>query len=207
MTYHCTACGRAIFHADDILRRVTLSQLGDHKAECFAIKKAISPETLTRYDVSLHEGWYCCRFIMMRMTYDKFGTGDELLVYCDSVTTEPKVQPHRGAIRLTNDDHDVAINAHPDKLVVVKHGAIWCPPCRHMDAVITKLVERDALPNVTFFDLDIDEQPEIASRFNAGSVPYFVFYKNGQVVHTRVGAMPEKALVGLVNRLAQPAAA
>ena len=204
-TYHCTACGRAIFEASDVIRRVTLSQLGDHKAEVFAIRKAISPETLTRYDVSLHEGWYCCRFIMMRMTYDKFGTGNELLVYCDSVTTAPKQHVPRGAIKLTKEDHDAAIHAHRDQLVVVKHGAIWCPPCRHMDAVITRLV--DALPNVKFFDVDIDEQPELTAPFHAGSVPLFVFYKNGKVIATRIGAMPEKAFVGLLNRLAQPVAA
>ena len=33
------------------------------------------PRGLTRYDASLHEGWYCCRFIVMRMVVDKFGTG------------------------------------------------------------------------------------------------------------------------------------
>lgn len=206
-TYHCTACGRAIFHGDDILRRVTLSHLDDHDADVFAIAKAIEPDELVRYDVSLHEGWYCCRFIMMRMTHDKFGTGRDLLVYADSVVEvrdgdqPPTPSKHRGALKLTRFDHDDMINApeHRDKLLVVKYGAIWCPPCRHMDAIITRLVERDAVPNARFFDVDIDEQPELAEKFRIGSIPFFVVYKNGQPVRDIVGAMPERALIAVAS--------
>lgn len=213
-TYHCTACNRPIFKSDAILRRVTLSRFGDHDAEVFAIREAIDPGSLVRYDVSLHEGWYCCRFIMMRMTQDKFGTGRDLLVYADSVVEGPATpMAHRGAIKLTRLDHDDVIAApeNRDKLLVVKHGAIWCPPCRHMDAIITRVA--DKLPDVRFYDVDIDEEPELAARFNNGSIPFFVFYKNGKQIPVAVpglrtiggglvGAIPEKALIALVSALA-----
>ncbi|HEY9854270.1 MAG TPA: thioredoxin family protein [Stenomitos sp.] len=196
-TFHCKHCGRAIFHAHDVLERRNLWDLGDYQAEAYAIREAIEPATLRRYDVSLHEGWYCCRFVMMRMTVDKFGTGDQLLVYKDAVVEvkpgeTPPTAAHRGAIRLTARDHDAVI-ASPEsrgQLLVVKHGAIWCPPCRLMDAVIERLVEANELPEVRFFDLDIDENQEFAARFRNQSIPYTRFYYDGRQIPVTLPGHP-----------------
>jgi len=223
-TFHCTSCGRAIFRSEDILQRVILSNFNGHRAECYAIRDAIDVGSLRRYDVSLHEGWYCCRFIMMRMVEDKFGTGDELLVYSDSVVevaegqAPPAPASRRSAVKLGKRDHDAVISApeNQDKLLVVKHGALWCPPCRHMDAIISRVIERNVLPDVRFFELDIDEEPELAARFHSRAIPFFIFYYAGTQVKVDVrggqgveggivGAIPEQALVSfcqaLVSRL------
>lgn len=219
-TYHCTSCRRAIFHADAIIDRVTLSAFDGHRADVYRIREAIEPGSLRRYDVSLHEGWYCCRFIMMRMTRDKFGTGASLLVYADSVAeiadeTALPSPASRPVIKLTARDHDdvIASEANRGKLVVVKHGAIWCPPCRHMDATIDKLVAAGAMRDVQFFDVDVDEEPALAGRFANGSIPFFVFYKDGVQVPVElpnvptvdggiVGALPARALQAICARLA-----
>ncbi len=219
-TFHCTSCGRGIFRSEDLLRRVTLSNFEGHRAECYAIREAIDVDSLRRHDASLHEGWYCCRFILMRMVQDKFGTGDDLLVYSDSVVevadgeSPPAPASRRSAVKLGKRDHDAVISApaNQDKLLVVKHGAIWCPPCRHMDVIISRLIERNALPDVRFFELDVDEEPEIASRFNSRAIPFFVFYYGGKQVKVDVrggqgadggimGAIPEQTLLSLCRTL------
>ena len=220
-TFHCTSCGRAIFRSEDILQRVTLSSFNGHRSECYAIRAAIDTDSLRRYDVSLHEGWYCCRFIMMRMVEDKFGTGDDLLVYSDSVVEVADGQPlpapasQRSVLKLGKRDHDAVISApaNQDTLLVVKHGAIWCPPCRHMDVIISRVMERNALPGVRFFELDVDEEPELAARFHNRAIPFFAFYYGGTQVKVDlrgaqsvdggiVGAIPEQALVAFCQRLA-----
>ncbi|HEX8819701.1 MAG TPA: thioredoxin family protein [Archangium sp.] len=226
-TFHCTSCGRAIFRSEALLQRVTLSSFEGHRAECYAIREAIDEDSLRRYDVSLHEGWYCCRFIMMRMVQDKFGTGDDLLVYSDAVVevadgqAPPALASRGSVVKLGKRDHDAVISApaNQDKLLVVKHGAIWCPPCRHMDVIISRLIERKALPEVRFFELDTDEEPEIAARFNNRAIPFFTFYYGGRQVKVDVrgahcvdggivGAIPEQALFTfcqtLVDRLGKP---
>jgi len=219
-TFHCTSCGRAIFRSEDILQRVTLSQFDGHRAECYTLRAAINEGSLRRYDVSLHEGWYCCRFIMMRMVEDKFGTGDDLLVYSDAVVevadgqSPPARASHRSALKLGKRDHDAVIAAHADQdtLLVVKHGAIWCPPCRHMDVIISRVMERNALPGVRFFEMDVDEEPELAARFHNRAIPFFVFYYGGKQVKVDlrggrgadggiVGALPEQALVSVCQSL------
>jgi thiol-disulfide isomerase/thioredoxin len=219
-TFHCTSCGRGIFRSEDLLQRVTLSSFNGHRAECYAIRAAIDEGSLRRYDVSLHEGWYCCRFIMMRMVEDKFGTGDDLLVYSDSVVevadgqAPPAPASRRSLVKLGRRDHDAVISApeNQDKLLVVKHGAIWCPPCRHMDAIISRVIDRNVLPEVRFFELDTDEEPGLAARFNNRAIPFFVFYYAGTQVKVDlrgaqcvdggiVGAIPEQALVSFCQTL------
>lgn len=187
-TFHCTRCGRAIFHRDALIDTVNLWDLTEYQATCYAIREAIEPEQLTRYDTSLHEGWYCCRFILMRMVVDKFGTGNQLLVYTDSVVevpegSQPPLQRETyGQISLTTQDyHDVLqASQHLDQLTVVKYGAIWCPPCRLLDRVITSLVKIKRLPDVTFFSVDVDEEPELFRVWHAQSIPFLIFNYRGK---------------------------
>lgn len=186
--YFCKSCGREIFRSQDLLRMTNLWDLGEYQAEVFEVAGLSDPEGLRRYDVSLHEGWYCCRFIAMRMIVDKFGTGDALLVYADSVVEAPRDRPPigrrllKGQTRLGLRDFDavIAAEANRDRLLVVKLSAEWCPPCRLMDSVIARLVAEGRLPRVSFFEIDVDEEEELAARFPNASIPYTVFYYNGK---------------------------
>lgn len=187
-TFHCKRCGRAIFRGAAVLERVNLWDLGEYQAEAYAVSEVIELERLRRYDVSLHEGWYCCQFIAMRMVVDKFGTGDKLLVYADAVVEVPAgapapiVQQDNGPVRLTSGDFDAVVRSTSlaADLLVVKFGAIWCPPCRLMDAVIGRIGKEGALPGVRFFEVDIDHEPELASRFAIRSVPFLAFFHGGR---------------------------
>lgn len=217
LTYRCTACGTAVFHAGQIVRETNLWDLGDYQAHAYLLDDSVDVSHLRRYDVSLHEGWYCCRFIAMRMTADKFGTGRALLVYKDSVTAlEPsKVAASRSPAqpRLTARDFDAVVgDTRSDKLRVVKLGAIWCPPCRLMDAVIARIVESGRAPEVEFFEVDVDESPELAARFQSRSVPYTLFFHRGRRLRVQaeglalleggiVGGLSQRALEGVLDAL------
>lgn len=206
ITYHCTQCGRAIFRAADMIDRVTLWDLTEYQAECYSIARAIDIDSLERYDASLHEGWYCCRFILMRMVVDKFGTGDHLLVYTDSVVAVPEgetvktTHDTRGQIKLTSRDYDAFLAAPQleDKLIWVKYGAIWCPPCRLMDSVFARIAEAGSLPDVVFAEVDVDEEQALAERWDNSGVPFSVFYYNGRQVRLSGAGVPviQGGLVG-----------
>jgi thioredoxin 1 len=47
---------------------------------------------------------------------------------------------------------------------------------------------------IIFAKLNVDENPDIASKFGIMSIPTFLVFKNGEVVGKIVGAMPEKIL-------------
>lgn len=190
--FYCNNCGRGIFRSEHVLQKVNLWDLKDYQAEAYMLSDAIDMHLLRRYDCSLHQGWYCCRFIMMRMLQDKFGTGDKLLVYADSVTEfpegeKPTITPqHHAQITLTGRDFDdVTTDTRVETLRVVKLGGIWCPPCRLMDNVIDEIVKEQSLPQVEFFEVDIDKEPLVASRFQNQSIPYVLFYYRGKQIRVK----------------------
>lgn len=183
--YYCKNCGQAIFNSNSIIKKTNLWDLKDYQAQAFMIKDLLHLDKLKRYDCSLHLGWYCCRFIAMRMVVDKFGTGDALLVYEDSVDTKkPTKQIPHFQIHLDEKDFDQVTSIKDNKLKVIKLGAIWCPPCRLMDSVIEKIVKENSLMQTEFFELDIDKNQSIANRFEVNSIPQFAFFFNG--IHLQI---------------------
>jgi thiol-disulfide isomerase/thioredoxin len=207
--FYCKNCGRAIFKSEHIIEKVNLWDLRDYQAECYMVSQAVDMKNLRRYDASLHEGWYCCRFIMMRMIVDKFGTGRNLLIYADSVVEYPDgktpklVKEKHAQIKLTKKDFDNVIKSgNSNKLMVVKLGAIWCPPCRLMDTVISQIREKNSLPDVDFFEVDIDEEQEISSRYRNMAIPYILFFYNGKKIEISSNVLPtvDGGIIGGLNR-------
>jgi len=213
--YCCNSCGRVVFTEDDLEEEVNLWDLKEYQAKCFVVKKIIDLESLRRYDCSLHEGWYCCKFIVMRMTVDRFGTGDSLLVYSDSVhkvaegeqsmvTKAVQEEKQKGQIQLTQKDYDLIITSQQlrGKLLCIEFGAIWCPPCRRMDVVFSQIKEEESLKDIVFFEVDIDDEPELSQRWANLAIPFFVFFYNGIQVCIRTDSFPtvHGGLIGGLNK-------
>ncbi len=73
-----------------------------------------------------------------------------------------------------------------DGKVLVDMFAQWCEPCQVMSPLIDELAEEN-LPNVKVCKVDIDENMELATKFNVVSIPTFLIIKNGEVEKTFVG--------------------
>ncbi len=83
--------------------------------------------------------------------------------------------------------------------VVVDSWAIWCAPCRMMSPVFEALSKE--LKNVKFAKLNVDDNPEIASKYNIMSIPTFLIFKNGEPVKTLVGVMPKEKLKSEIEKV------
>lgn len=75
-------------------------------------------------------------------------------------------------------------------LIMVDFWATWCGPCQRLGPVIEQLAEEYEGQNVVIGKVDVDEEPELARRFGVMNIPTVVFFKNGQEVERKVGAMP-----------------
>jgi thioredoxin 1 len=77
--------------------------------------------------------------------------------------------------------------------VLVDFWAPWCGPCRIVAPHLEELNnERDDLRVVK---LNVDENPQTAARFNVMSIPTLLLFKNGQMIHQIIGALPKNRLV------------
>ena len=71
--------------------------------------------------------------------------------------------------------------------------APWCGPCRTVAPVIDKLAERYQ-GKFKFYRLNVDENPQTASKYGVMSIPTLIFFKDGKAVDTVIGAVPERVL-------------
>lgn len=77
--------------------------------------------------------------------------------------------------------------------VLVDLWAPWCGPCRQVAPVLEDL-SRDLAGRLKVVKVNVDENPRLAARFNARSIPMLVVMSQGQVRETLVGAQPKAAL-------------
>jgi len=84
--------------------------------------------------------------------------------------------------------------------VLLDLWAPWCGPCRMVAPIVDKLAEKYS-DKFKFFRMNVDENPQTASKYQVMAIPTLIFFKNGEAVDTVVGAVQERVLEPKIDEL------
>ncbi|MEW9670786.1 thioredoxin [Ammoniphilus sp. 3BR4] len=96
-------------------------------------------------------------------------------------------------------DNNFAQEVENAGTVLVDFWAPWCGPCKMIAPVLEEL-DAEIGDKIKIAKLNVDENPETASRFGVMSIPTLLVVKDGSVVDKVVGFQPKDALLGTLNK-------
>ncbi|HXJ80693.1 MAG TPA: thioredoxin [Candidatus Methylomirabilis sp.] len=94
-------------------------------------------------------------------------------------------------------DETVALSDGP---LLVDFWAPWCAPCRAIAPALAEIA-RDFAGRATVAKVNVDEESELAARYAIRGIPALLFFKDGQVKDTLVGAVPKAEIVRRLDAL------
>lgn len=76
--------------------------------------------------------------------------------------------------------------------------APWCGPCRIMNPIIEE-IEKELAGKIEVEKINVDEKPEISSKYGVMSIPTYVIEKDGKEVGRKIGVTAKADLISLLR--------
>lgn len=100
-------------------------------------------------------------------------------------------------ITVTDDNFEAEV-LKSEVPVIVDFWAAWCGPCRMIAPIVEELAE-EYDGKIKVGKLDVDDNQQIAVKYGVRSIPTVLFFKDGEVAETVIGAVPKSMFVEKIN--------
>lgn len=85
-----------------------------------------------------------------------------------------------------------------EKTVLIDFWASWCGPCKMMSPVVDQIAE-ELNDSVKVCKVNIDEEQNLAVKYNVMSIPTFVVIKDGKEVGRTIGVQDKNDIINIIN--------
>lgn len=96
------------------------------------------------------------------------------------------------SLELGSDDFDEKV-IKSNKKVLVDFYAPWCSPCQQMEPVIDEAVSGSE--KIQFFKVNIDDNSELAGKYNVMSLPTLLIFKEGKIIDQLIGVNSKESIL------------
>jgi thioredoxin 1 len=100
-------------------------------------------------------------------------------------------------IEITRDNFKAWVER--DGIVLLDWWAAWCGPCRMFAPTYEKVAQKH--PDIVFGKIDTEAQQELAASFDIRSIPTLMILRDGVLLFSQPGALPEAALEDLIRQV------
>ena len=94
-----------------------------------------------------------------------------------------------GPVKVTDQSFQSAV-LNSKTPVLVDFWAEWCGPCRQIAPALEELAN-EYEGKLTVAKVNIDENPQVPTKYGVRGIPTLMIFQNGQVAATKVGALPK----------------
>lgn len=98
-------------------------------------------------------------------------------------------------IKVDNNNFESEV-LNSEKKVLLDFYADWCGPCRMVAPIVEDLAEEH--PEYKVCKINVDEQPELAVKFQVMSIPSLFVMENGEIVNQALGAKTKAQLLDML---------
>ena len=84
-------------------------------------------------------------------------------------------------------------------IVLIDFWAEWCGPCRMFAPIYEKVSEKHE--DVVFGKVDTEEEQQLAGSFGIRSIPTLMAFRDGIMVFSQAGALPEASVEELLRQI------